>query len=512
MQDLGKMKSYRILFFNTLAFMVCFSAWMINGVLVTFLIDKGLYAWSQIQMGWLIGIPVLTGAILRLPVGILTDKFGGRYVFPALMLVSAIPMYLLSFANNYFEFLLAGLGFGLTGASFAVGVAYTSLWFPKEKQGTALGIFGVGTAGTAITSMGAPFVLKKITDYGAHLEGWRTLPRLYALSLVVMAVVFLIFTLNKKVESVRTLTLRDRLQPLRDIRVWRFGLYYFFTFGGFVAVSQWLIPYYVNVYSKSIATAGLIAAFFILPAGLFRALGGWLSDRWGARSVMYFVLISSILFLFFLFPPRMELRSPGQGVVAARAGVVSEANNQEIVIEGDRYVLNSGMDRSDEDVKIRLGIHTSGDEEGFFVLPIATFHQEPIVRKGEKVTRNQLLASGVTQVYFQANIWIFTAFLLMVGVAMGMGNGAVYKHIPTYFPQNVGVVGGLVGVIGGLGGFLDPIIFGYLLNKTGIWTTCWFFLFCVASISLVWMHWVVRRMIKKKEPEFFKQMDEGGLA
>lgn len=508
MQEKVTSASYKVLFFNTLAFTVCFAAWMLNGVLVTFLIDNGLYAWSKTQMGWLIGIPVLTGSILRLPVGMLTDKFGGRYVFPALMLISAIPMYLVSFVDSYFEFLLAGLGFGLAGASFAVGVAYTSLWFPKEKQGTALGIFGMGTIGTALTSMCAPLILRKLTSYGANLEGWRNLPRIYALALVAMAILFFLFTANKRTENTQALSLSDRLKPLRNTRVWRFGLYYFFTFGGFVAISQWLIPYYVNVYSQSIAKAGLIAAFFILPAGIFRALGGWVADKAGARSVMYFVLITSILFLFFLFPPRMELRSPGQGIAAVRAGTVTEVTEREIIVGEDRYILSQPEENGKGGVKIRLGIHVSSDQEGFFILPQALFYQEVIVKKGDVIKRNQLLARGMTRIYFQANIWIFTAFLLVLGVALGMGNGAILKHIPSYFPQNIGVVSGLVGVIGGLGGFFDPIIFGYLLSATGIWTTCWVFLLLIALICLIWMHLVIRRMMSKEAPVISRQIDE----
>lgn len=498
--------AHKILFLNTLAFTVCFAAWMLNGVLVTFLVDRGVYSWDRTQMGWLIGMPVLTGAVMRLPMGILTDKFGGRYVFPAVMLVSSIPMYLVSFAESYRGFLLTSLGFGLAGASFAVGVAYTSLWFPKEKQGTALGIFGIGTAGTALTSMGAPLVLKWLTDSGAHLDGWRTLPKLYSLALVVMAVLFFLFTSSKKVENTKTLTLSDRLRPLGNIRVWRFGLYYFFTFGGFVAVSQWLIPYYVNVYSQSVATAGLIAALFSLPAGLFRAMGGWTADKLGARTVMYFVMGTSILVLILLFPPRMELRSPGPGIIAAQGGQVTKVTDEEIVIEESRYSLNPLAE--DNDISIRFGIHRSTDQEGFFVFPLVSLSYQPLVKEGASVVRNQLLARGVTQIYFQANIWIFTAFVLVLGIAMGMGSGAVYKHIPSYFPQSVGLVGGLVGVIGGLGGFFDPIIFGYLLKATGVWTTCWMFLSLVALICFVWMYLVVRNMMRKEAPVLSRQMDK----
>ena len=193
-------RAYRVLTLNTLAFTVCFAAWMMNGVLITFLVNNGLYDWDKAQMGWLIGIPVLTGSIMRLPVGILTDKYGGRFVFGTLLLISAIPMYLVSQADSYMQFLLTGLGFGLTGASFAVGIAYTSVWFSRNRQGLALGIFGAGNAGAALTTMGAPIFLMTLTDQGTNLEGWRTLPQLYALALVVMAVAFLLFTHSKRIE------------------------------------------------------------------------------------------------------------------------------------------------------------------------------------------------------------------------------------------------------------------------------------------------------------------------
>ena len=190
--------AYTVLALNTLAFTVCFAAWMLNGVLVTFLVDNGVFNWDAAQMGVLIGIPVLTGSIMRLPLGVLTDKYGGRPVYAILMLLSAIPMYLLGQANSYNEFLIYSLGFGMTGASFAVGIAFSSVWFSKEKQGTALGIFGAGNAGAALTTMGAPSILRNLTDGGANIEGWRQLPQIYAIALAVMAVIFYIFSTNKK--------------------------------------------------------------------------------------------------------------------------------------------------------------------------------------------------------------------------------------------------------------------------------------------------------------------------
>jgi MFS family permease len=133
-----------------------------------------------------------------------------------------------------------------------------------------------------------------------------------------------------------------------------------------------------------------------------------------------------------------------------------------------------------------------------------------VVRPGETVPKRGLLARGVTHIYFQANVWVFTVILFGCAVAMGIGMAAVFKHIPTYFPGDVGTVGGIVGVLGGLGGFVDPIVFGYLLQWTGIWTTSWMLLFVLSLASLVWMHVVVRRMLNRRTPEVAGQIDERG--
>jgi NNP family nitrate/nitrite transporter-like MFS transporter len=224
--------AWRVLSLNTLAFTVCFAAWMLNGVLVTFLVENGIFDWDTAQMGTLIGIPVLTGSIMRLPLGMLTDRFGGRPVFALLMLLCAVPMYLLSQVDSYTGYLLASLGFGLAGTSFAVGIAFSSVWFSRERQGTALGIFGAGNAGAALTVMVAPGVLRSLTNGGQDLDRWRLLPQYYAVLLVVMAIVFFLFTRNKKPEIASQRTVLEMLRPLRNTRVWRFGLYYFLVFGG----------------------------------------------------------------------------------------------------------------------------------------------------------------------------------------------------------------------------------------------------------------------------------------
>jgi NNP family nitrate/nitrite transporter-like MFS transporter len=127
------------------------------------------------------------------------------------------------------------------------------------------------------------------------------------------------------------------------------------------------------------------------------------------------------------------------------------------------------------------------------ILPTSTFWHEPVIQVGDEIEHRQLLAKGVTHIYFQANVWIFTGVVFVAGIMMGIGMAAVYRHITDYFPNDVGVAGGMVGVMGGLGGFIGPVIFGYLLKGTGIWTTNWMFLFLVSGVCLVWMHLAIQR-------------------
>lgn len=495
-------RSGLVLTMSTLAFTVCFAVWMLNGVLATFLVDNGLADWSKVQIGWLIGIPVLTGSVMRLPVGVLTDRFGGRRVFALLMLISAVPTWFLSDCRSYQGFVLASLGFGLSGASFAVGIAYTSVWFSRDRQGTALGIFGAGNAGAALTSMGAPVLLKRLVSGPEGLEGWRTLPKIYAIALAATAVIFWFLTFERVAEASQGKTLAQRLAPLGHLRVWRFGLYYFFVFGGFVALAQWLIPYYVSVYGMSIATAGLLAAVFSLPSGVIRAIGGWMSDHWGARGVMYWILGISAVCCALLIVPRMDIQAPGQSVIATSPGVVTAVSETQIVIGSQKIPLAVKSSRA----------RTIFSDEGTLILPTAEFWQEPVVGVGDRVARKQLLARGVTHIYFQANVWVFTALVFVLGIAMGIGKAAVYRHIPDYFPHDVGVTGGIVGVLGGLGGFVCPIIFGYLLEWSGIWTTCWVFFLVLALVCVVWMHAVIRRMMASKAPDLVRHIEQGQPA
>lgn len=505
MESEATFKSHTVLFLNTFAFTVCFAAWMLNGVLVTFLAENQVFDWGPVQIGWLIGIPVLTGSIFRLPAGMLTDRFGGKPVFGALLILSAVPMFLLSRADGFISFALCSFGFGLTGASFAVGIAFTSVWYPRHRQGTALGIFGAGNAGAALTTLLAPTLLKNLTDGGINPDGWRTLPMIYAAALLVTGLLFLLLVENRKPARAGR-TVRSLLQPLKKTRVWRFGLYYFLVFGCFVAFSQWLVPYFVNVYYLPLVTAGIFAALFSFPSGVIRALGGWMSDRWGARRVMYWVLGSSLAISALLIVPRMDISSPGRGIMALRDGIVVEASDTLVVVES---TIRSAA-RQPQIQRVPLAARASGPaaaDDELIVLPTRRTWQEPVVSLGQRVKKKQLLAKGITHIYFQANVWIFAVLAILIGIVWGIGKAAVYKHIPDYFPDEVGVVGGMVGVIGGLGGFICPIVFGYLLEGTGLWTSAWMFMFALSAVSLWWMHRVIQRMMKEEAPDLVRRIE-----
>ena len=483
-------QSHKILFLNTLAFSVCFACWTLNGVLVTFLVDKGIFNWSVVEVGWLLGIPILSGSIFRLPIGILTDKYGGKNVFSILLLLCSIPLFMLPLANSFWSFAILSFLFGLVGTSFAVGIGYTSVWYPKDWQGRALGIFGMGNAGAAITTFMAPTLLNRFSE-SDPTNGWKMLPITYASVLVLIGIIFIIFAKNKKSPGVAKTT-SELLLPLKSVRVWRFGAYYFLVFGCFVAYSQWLLPNFMNVYQTSLVMGGMFATMFSLPSGVIRAFGGYLSDKFGARKVMYWVLGSSIVISFLLMFPKMEITTAGPGVLATKNGIITAVTPSEISVNNKPHQVNS------------KDIVTVSDDA---ILPIKTSWQEIVVKQNQEVKKKELLAKGITQIKFNANMWVYLILVILIGISWGIGKAAVFKHIPEYFPNEVGVVGGMVGLIGGLGGFVGPIIFGYLLNSTGLWTSSWIFI-CIISIAcLLWMHRTIINIIRIKIPTFTRGIE-----
>ena len=281
--DATPVNAQRALWLSTLAFTICFAVWTIFAIIgVRIKQDLNL---TETQFGLLVGMPILTGSLVRILLGVWTPRYGGRLVYTLTMLAAALATFLLTYAHTYAQTLIAALGVGLAGGSFAVGVAYVSPFFPAEKQGTALGIFGAGNVGAAVTKFLAPFVLVAF--------GWHAVAEIWAAVLAVMAVVFWFSTDNdpefqaRKSGDLPRKSLAQEFAPLKNTQVWRFALYYFFAFGGFVALSLWLPRYLIGAYGFNIEAAGMLAACYSIPGSLFRAYGGFLSDRKGARTVMY---------------------------------------------------------------------------------------------------------------------------------------------------------------------------------------------------------------------------------
>jgi NNP family nitrate/nitrite transporter-like MFS transporter len=392
---------------NTTAFTFCFAVWVMFSI-IGIPIKTGLQL-TDTQFGLLAAMPILTGSLIRLPLGMWTDKYGGRIVFALLMLSTIVPIWLISMATRYWQFLLLGLFVGVAGGAFSVGIAYTGRWFSKERKGFAMGIFGAGNAGAAVTKFVAPSL---VVAYG-----WQAVPKVYAAAMAVMVILFWLFTYSEPHHRVgEHVTFRDQLAALRDVRVWKYCQYYSIVFGGYVALSLWMTKYYISEYGFGIRTAALIAAIFVLPSGMIRALGGWVSDKLGAHTVTWWVMWTSCLALFLLSYPRHR-----------------------VIIQTVRGELT-----------LNLGL----------------------------------------------NVWLFTSLLFIVGIAWGFGKASVFKYIGDEYPHNIGVISGIVGLIGGLGGFLFPILFGMLVDFTGINSSIFMLLFAVTCWSLIWMYTTEVRGVK----------------
>lgn len=291
-------RAYPVLFVSTFAFMVCFAVWMMFGVIGIPIKDTlGL---NNTEFGLLTSAPVLLGAVMRLPLGIWTDRFGGRIVMTVVLVATAGPVYLVSHATQLWEFLATGLLLGVVGASFAVGTPYCARFFPSRKRGFAMGFFGAGTTGAAVNMFLAPRLIEA--------QGWQSVPRFYAAALLATAVLFwFVSAPDPGAGGKGGPTIRQQLAVLKDWRVWRLCQYYSLTFGGFTGLSLWMTQYYVQEYGFDVKVAGQLAMAFALPAGALRAAGGWLSDRYGAHSVTWWVLWAAWIALFLISYPPTEM-------------------------------------------------------------------------------------------------------------------------------------------------------------------------------------------------------------
>lgn len=286
-----------VLWLSFIGFVLMFAAWTMFGVLgIPIQKEMGL---SDVQLAWLSAIAILNGALWRLPLGILADRYGGRVVFLWNLLASAIAAYLVTQASNYVTLMICAFLVGIAGNSFSVGSAWVAAWFPKNKQGFAMGLFGAGNVGASITKFIGPVLIATVPAagyFGGFVPGgWRFVPMLYATILLMMFLIILLFSPRPDHISGSGRPLRDMIRPLHQLRVWRFSLYYTVTFGAYVAMSVWLPKYFVTVYDLPLAKAALLTTPFILASSLLRPVGGFLSDRFGPRTVTYGVFIAAMM-------------------------------------------------------------------------------------------------------------------------------------------------------------------------------------------------------------------------
>ena len=286
-----------VLVMSTLGFTLMFAVWLMFGVLGIPIRDE--FGLTDVQLAWVVAVAVLNGAIWRLPAGIAADRFGGRRVFIAMLLITAIPAFLVSTATSYSHLLFYAFLVGFAGNSFSVGIAWVSAWWPQRQQGFALGVFGAGNVGASVTKLIGPALIAAIPAAGFFdglvPGGWRFVPFLYVILLLVLAVATWIWTPHREIRPGQGRSIGSMLTPLRQLRVWRFSFYYLVVFGAYVALAAWLPKYYVDVYGMPLSQAALLTALFIFPASLLRPFGGYLADKVGARRMMYATFVMVLL-------------------------------------------------------------------------------------------------------------------------------------------------------------------------------------------------------------------------
>lgn len=420
----------RVVAMSTIAFTLMFAVWLMFGILgIPIQEELGL---TDVQLSWISAVAVLNGSMWRLPAGIITDRIGGRKITIVMLFLTAIPTYLVSLSQSYTMVLVLAFLVGFAGNLFSVGVSWNSAWFGPDRKGLALGVFGAGNVGASATKLIGPILITATVGstfiFGVQ-GGWRLIPVIYAVLLILTGIATWLIAPKVDRAPGASQPLSSMLAPLKQMRVWRFSLYYVAVFGAYVALSAWLPKYYVDNFDVSLTQAGLLTATFIFPASLLRPVGGWMSDRWGARRVMYMTF----------------------AVMLATSGILMMPNGFLTVVHPD--------------------------------------------------------GSQSTHLVYQMNLIPFVVLVFLLGCAMGFGKAAVYKHIPDYFPDNVGSVGGLVGMFGGLGGFFLPPLFAYTKAFSGFPSSTFFCVFVLVLICAVWMHITIHRMMAEATPEMATNID-----
>jgi len=371
------MSNRRHVVLGTISFAVCFAAWGLIGAFAPRFRDA--FHLTPSETALLVAVPVLLGALARIPMGILTDRYGGRWIFAILMAVVAVPVWIVPQQATYSNLLIVAFLLGLAGSSFAIGVGYVSRWTPPASQGSALGVYGLGNIGQSAAVFLGPVLAARV--------GMATVYHGVAVMLVVWAGAFALLARDAPAPATSQ---RKGLGAMMDVLTrerlsWLLSAFYFLTFGGFVAFSIYLPTLLKDEFHLTPADAGFRTAGFVVLATLMRPLGGWLSDRIGGARVLSAVFLG--------------------------------------------------------------------------VAPFA-----------------MLMA--------WSSIIPFTVGALGCAALLGLGNGAVFKLVPQYFPNQTGTVTGLVGAMGGLGGFFPPLLLAFFRSHTGaIWPG---FLLLAGTACVLW--------------------------
>ena len=339
------------------AFALCFAVFGTMSAMMPIL-SKQMHL-SSVQKSVAVALPVLLGSLGRIPLGILTDRFGGRIVFSAVMFLSIVPAFLMGTVADYRQLLIYGFFIGIALASFSVGVGFVSGWYLAERQGFALGVYGAGNIGQSLAAFGSPFIAAAA---GLRWGFWT-----FGILLSVWLVVFVVMARNAPRKGAAK-SFADVVRPLNDGRSWILSFYYFLTFGGFVAMAVYLPIFLTEMFKLTPQDAGLRTAGFVVLATAMRPVGGSLADKVGGRVILKWVFPFTAVMAIFLACPMMPT---------------------------------------------------------------------------------------------------FTIGALGMAAVIGLGNGAVFKLVPEYFPNSVGSVTGLVGAAGGLGGFFPPLLLGFVKQETG---------------------------------------------
>lgn len=366
---------------QTLNLTAGFMIWVILSSLLPF-IKEDIYI-SPEQLAWVTAIPVVLGSILRIPIGYYTNLVGARIVFIISFILCLAPVYYISIANTATDLIIGGLFLGIGGAVFSVGVTSLPKYYPKERHGLVNGIYGAGNLGTAISTFAAPVVATKL--------GWETTVQLYMVLLGVF-IVANFFMGDKEETKVKTSLFKQIKGVYKNEKLWLFCLFYFLTFGSFVAFTVYLPNFLVTNFGLEKVDAGIRTAGFIALATAMRPTGGWLADRFQPLKLLMFVFA------------------------------------------------------------------------GF--------------------TFSALLLS------FSPSINWYTIGCLAVAVCSGIGNGVIFKLVPTYFQEQSGIVNGVVSAFGGLGGFFPPLILSSLYKLTGHYAIGFMAFSEVALASLILVLWM----------------------